>query len=77
MFLLTGAELTFVDTVKFNDGLDHLRLSSEKIKELVKEKGADTVYAFQLRNPLHNGHCMLLNDTRTKLISDGYKNPVL
>ena len=77
MFLLTGSDLTFVDTVKFKDGLDHLRLFSDKVKELLKEKNADIVFAFQLRNPLHNGHCMLFNDTRTKLINDGYKNPVL
>ena len=77
LHLLTGENLVFVDTVKFNDGMDHLRLSSSKIKELIALKNADTVYAFQLRNPLHNGHCMLLNDTRTKLINDGYKNPVL
>jgi len=77
MFLLRGSNLTFVDTVKFKDGLDHLRLSSDKVKELLKEKNGDTVFAFQLRNPLLYGDCMLLNDTRTKLINDGYKNPAL
>jgi bifunctional 3'-phosphoadenosine 5'-phosphosulfate synthase 2 len=35
------------------------------------------VYAFQLRNPIHNGHALLMQDTRNRLIKDGYKNPVL
>jgi 3'-phosphoadenosine 5'-phosphosulfate synthase len=43
----------------------------------MKAKNADVVYAFQLRNPLHNGHVMLLNNTRDQLVSYGYKNPVL
>jgi len=76
-FLLTGEHLKFVDRIVFNDGLDNLRLSPVQIKDLIKEKKADTVFAFQLRNPLHNGHILLLNSTREKLISMGYKNPVL
>lgn len=75
--LLTGKNLIFVDTVKFNDGLDHLRLSADQIRQQIKEKNADAVFAFQLRNPLHNGHCMLLHDTRKKLRCEGFKNPVL
>jgi len=39
--------------------------------------GADAVFAFQVRNPLHNGHCLLLKQTRLDLIAQGYKNPVL
>lgn len=38
---------------------------------------ADAVFAFQLRNPVHNGHALLMQDTREKLIARGYKNPVL
>jgi 3'-phosphoadenosine 5'-phosphosulfate synthase len=38
---------------------------------------ADAVYAFQLRNPVHNGHALLMQDTREKLLARGYKNPVL
>ena len=75
--LVTGTGLKFKDNIKYNDGLDDYRLSPEQIQKLIKEKNADCVYAFQLRNPLHNGHCMLLNDTRKKLIADGYKNPIL
>lgn len=38
---------------------------------------ADAVFAFQLRNPIHNGHALLMQDTRRKLLERGYKNPTL
>ena len=38
---------------------------------------ADAVFAFQLRNPVHNGHALLMKDTRNRLIERGYKKPVL
>ena len=37
----------------------------------------DAVFAFQLRNPVHNGHALLMQDTRRQLLERGYKNPVL
>ncbi|MED6139051.1 AP-2 complex subunit sigma [Stylosanthes scabra] len=49
-------------------------------KQLRKEfdtRKADAVFAFQLRNPVHNGHALLMNDTRKRLLEMGYKNPVL
>lgn len=45
---------------------DHLNLSL-----------LDAVFAFQLRNPVHNGHALLMQDTRRQLLEKGYKNPVL
>jgi 3'-phosphoadenosine 5'-phosphosulfate synthase len=38
---------------------------------------ADAVFAFQLRNPVHNGHALLMTDTRRRLLEMGYKNPIL
>ncbi len=38
---------------------------------------ADAVFAFQLRNPVHNGHALLMQDTRRRLSERGYKKPVL
>ena len=35
------------------------------------------MFAFQLRNPIHNGHALLMQDTKRQLLSRGYKNPVL
>ncbi|VEL23709.1 unnamed protein product [Protopolystoma xenopodis] len=41
---------------------------------------ADAVFAFQLRNPVHNGHALLMAETRRRLLEEGngrYRNPVL
>lgn len=76
-YLLTGSQIKFLDNLIFEDGLDDLRLSPSQIIKLKKEKEADCLYAFQVRNPLHNGHCMLLKEAREKLIKDGFKNPIL
>ena len=38
---------------------------------------ADAIFAFQLRNPVHNGHALLMHDTRRRLQERGYRNPVL
>ena len=57
--------------------MDRYRLLPAEIATIIKERGADAVYAFQVRNPLHNGHCLLLKDTREQLIKRGYKNPLL
>ena len=35
------------------------------------------MFAFQLRNPIHNGHALLMKDTRKFLLEKGHKNPVL
>uniref|UniRef100_A0A8C2ZF21 3'-phosphoadenosine 5'-phosphosulfate synthase 2a n=1 Tax=Cyclopterus lumpus TaxID=8103 RepID=A0A8C2ZF21_CYCLU len=35
------------------------------------------VFAFQLRNPVHNGHALLMQDTKRRLLERGYRNPVL
>lgn len=67
----------FTKPVKFNDGMDKYRLTPREISELIKVKGADAVYAFQVRNPLHNGHVLLLKDTREQLLKQGFKNPIL
>jgi len=41
------------------------------------ELQADAVFAFQLRNPIHNGHALLMQDTKRQLLERGFKNPVL
>ncbi|KAF6773208.1 hypothetical protein AHF37_07164 [Paragonimus kellicotti] len=36
------------------------------------------VFAFQLRNPVHNGHALLMTETRRQLLEEhGFQNPVL
>jgi 3'-phosphoadenosine 5'-phosphosulfate synthase len=56
--------MRFTQRIKFNDGLDQYRLLPSEIYDIAETRGADAVYAFQVRNPLHNGHCLLLKDTR-------------
>jgi len=65
--------------VRVNDTQDFLlhRLTPLELQEKFKELNADAVFAFQLRNPVHNGHALLMQDTRRSLIERGYRNPVL
>jgi 3'-phosphoadenosine 5'-phosphosulfate synthase len=63
-FLVSGSKMRFVREVKFNDGLDQYRQTPRQIHNEILARGADAVYAFQVRNPLHNGHVILLKDTR-------------
>jgi len=76
-WLVSGESMHFTRRVRFNDGMDQYRYLPSEIADQIKAKGADAVYAFQVRNPLHNGHCLLLKDTREQLIKQGYKNPIL
>ncbi|XP_030765753.1 bifunctional 3'-phosphoadenosine 5'-phosphosulfate synthase 2-like [Sitophilus oryzae] len=54
-----------------NDGLDEYRMTPKELRKKFETMGADVVFAFQLRNPIHNGHALL------QLIEKGYKKPVL
>ncbi len=74
---LIGGEITVTERIRCNDGLDKFRLSPRELVQEYEKRGVDAVYAFQLRNPVHNGHALLMNDTRDKLIKDGFKNPLL
>nr|GEX01222.1 ATP sulfurylase 2-like [Tanacetum cinerariifolium] len=61
---LIGGDLEVLSPIKYNDGLDHYRLSPKQLREEFDCRQADAVFAFQLRNPVHNGHALLMNDTR-------------
>lgn len=74
---LVGGELEVLKRVRWNDGLDDYRLTPKELKTRFKQMGADAVFAFQLRNPIHNGHALLMTDTRRQLQDRGYKKPVL
>lgn len=74
---LIGGDLEVLDRVKYEDGLDHYRLSPQQLRKEFDRRQADAVFAFQLRNPVHNGHALLMNDTRRRLLDMGYKNPIL
>ncbi|KAK2530794.1 Papss2 [Columba guinea] len=74
---LVGGDLLVLEKIKWNDGLDQYRLTPLELKQKFREMNADAVFAFQLRNPVHNGHALLMQDTRRQLLERGYKNPVL
>ncbi|KAG6529875.1 hypothetical protein ZIOFF_012090 [Zingiber officinale] len=74
---LIGGDLEVMERIKYNDGLDQYRLSPGELRAEFARRNADAVFAFQLRNPVHNGHALLMTDTRRRLLEMGYKNPVL
>lgn len=74
---LVGGDLQVLDRIYWDDGLDSYRLTPTELKQKFKEMNADAVFAFQLRNPVHNGHALLMQDTQRRLIERGYRRPVL
>uniref|UniRef100_A0A3P9N2C5 3'-phosphoadenosine 5'-phosphosulfate synthase 1 n=1 Tax=Poecilia reticulata TaxID=8081 RepID=A0A3P9N2C5_POERE len=74
---LVGGDLQVLDRIYWNDGLDQYRLTPNELKQKFKEMNADAVFAFQLRNPVHNGHALLMQDTQKRLVERGYRRPVL
>ena len=74
---LIGGEIELLDRIRYNDGLDKWRLTADELMTEFKKKGADTVYAFQTRNPTHAGHAYLMRSAGEDLKKQGYNNPVL
>ena len=74
---LIGGDLEVFERIKYHDGLDHYRLSPAELRKEFERRKADAVFAFQLRNPVHNGHALLMTDTRRRLLEMGFKNPIL
>jgi len=74
---LVGGKIKVLKPITYNDGMDEFRLTPVQLQDKFKELGADAVFVFQLRNPVHNGHALLMQDTAQKLKAKGYKKPVL
>lgn len=74
---LIGGDFEVLKPIKYNDGLNQYRLSPKQLRQEFDSRQADAVFAFQLRNPVHNGHALLMNDIRRRLLEMGYKNPIL
>lgn len=72
-----GGDVEVVDRIRWHDGLDQYRLTPNELRAKFAQLGSDAVFAFQLRNPIHNGHALLMSDCRRQLVERGYKNPVL
>lgn len=74
---LLGGKIQVFEKIVYEDGLDQYRLTPQEIKHQLIQMKADAVFVFQLRNPLHNGHILLINETFAKLQSMEYERPVL
>lgn len=74
---LIGGEVELLDRITYNDGLDKWRKTATELLAEFQAKGADTVYAFQTRNPTHAGHAYLMRSAGEDLRKQGYKKPVL
>ena len=74
---LIGGEVELLDRIRYNDGLDKWRKTAKELMQEFQEKGADTVYAFQTRNPTHAGHAYLMRSAGEDLRKKGYEKPVL
>jgi 3'-phosphoadenosine 5'-phosphosulfate synthase len=74
---LVGGDLECLERIRWDDGLDQYRLTPVELRKEFKKRGTDAVFAFQLRNPIHNGHTLLMKDTRKMLIERGFRNPIL
>jgi len=55
-----GGDLEVFKRIKWHDGLDKYRLTPNEIRARCRRMKADAVFAFQLRNPIHNGHALLM-----------------
>lgn len=74
---LVGGDLEVLDKIIWSDGLDQYRLTPKEIRKKISDLGADAVFAFQLRNPIHNGHALLMSDCKRQLQDRGFKKPIL
>jgi 3'-phosphoadenosine 5'-phosphosulfate synthase len=74
---LIGGEVELLDRIRYNDGLDQWRKTVTELLNEFQQKGADTVYAFQTRNPTHAGHAYLMRSAGEDLKRKGYRKPVL
>ena len=57
---LVGGGIEALERIRWNDGLDQYRLTPNELRAEFKRRDADAVFAFQLRNPIHNGHALLM-----------------
>uniref|UniRef100_A0A914I8B7 Uncharacterized protein n=1 Tax=Globodera rostochiensis TaxID=31243 RepID=A0A914I8B7_GLORO len=74
---LLGGDVQVFERIVYGDGLDEYRKTPTELRREFAERQCDCVFAFQLRNPVHNGHALLMSSTREHLLKQGHRNPVL
>ena len=57
---LVGGKLDVLGDITWGDGLDEYRLKPNELRAEFERRQSDAVFAFQLRNPIHNGHALLM-----------------
>jgi 3'-phosphoadenosine 5'-phosphosulfate synthase len=70
---LIGGEIELLKPIRYGDGLDKYRFTAKELKAKFESMGADTVFAFQTRNPTHAGHAFLMNDARRQLLEQAHR----
>jgi len=65
---LVGGDIEAIERIQWNDGLDEYRLTPNELRAEFERRGADAVFAFQLRNPIHNGHALLMQVRAKKTV---------
>lgn len=56
--------------------MDEYRKTPLELRQYFLDLDCDAVFAFQLRNPIHNGHALLMRETREQLRKK-YNKPML
>ena len=74
---LVGGDIETIERITWGDGLDEYRLTPQELKAEFKRRGADAVFAFQLRNPVHNGHALLMKVVTSSCTGLGSDNQSL
>ena len=74
---LVGGDVAVLGRITWGDGLDQYRLTPGELRDKFRQMEADAVFAFQLRNPIHNGHALLMKECKQQLVERGYSKPVL
>ena len=74
---LVGGDVEVLRRIVWNDGLDKYRLTPGQLRAKFRELRADAVFAFQLRNPVHNGQALSMNNCKRQVVERGFKKPVL
>ncbi|KAK3145346.1 hypothetical protein QOZ80_4AG0327660 [Eleusine coracana subsp. coracana] len=74
---LIGGDLEVLEPIKYNDGLDHYRLSPQQLRNEFDKRGADAVFALQQQQQQQQQSLFIPSKLGRRLLEMGYKNPIL
>ncbi|KDO36573.1 hypothetical protein CISIN_1g046289mg, partial [Citrus sinensis] len=73
----TAPSLPYVDQAITYAGNWLIGGDLEVLEPIKMQANVDAVFAFQRRKPVHNGHALLMTDTRRRLLDMGCQNPII